>query len=372
MNLPDAVRAPLQRLRHGWVPILESTAAATGAWLIDTRLVGHTAPFFAPAAALIVLGQARGQRLRRTVEVLLGVAGGVLLADVVAQALGPHTTWTVLTVILLTLVATVALGASAILTVQAAVSALYVAVVTPGSRTIVPVRFIDALIGGVVAVVVSHLAVARDPLSPLLDESRKLFDELAGVLEDVAAALDRHDESAAREALNRSRRADDSVQRLDSAVAAAGEALRLDLRRRQRLGGVQALDTATRQIDLAVRNVRVLARAAVNLTRSAQPPPAEVADALRTLAEAVRAVDDSLAAELMGLGDEARQAAGKADAIALEAVRRAGALLRQRPPFPVVMIVGSLRSTVIDLLRATGGDDLDVLDRVDDALGLSA
>ncbi|MEK8105483.1 FUSC family protein [Micromonospora sp. M12] len=76
------------RLRHGWRPVVEATLAATVAWLLATRLLGHPQPFFAPAAALIVLGQARGQRIRRAVEVVLGVAAGVLVADLVVQALG--------------------------------------------------------------------------------------------------------------------------------------------------------------------------------------------------------------------------------------------------------------------------------------------
>lgn len=98
------------RLRDGWRPVVEATAAATIAWLIATRVVDHPRPFFAPAAALIVLGQARGQRTLRAVEVLLGVAGGVLVADVVAQALGARTTWTVFTIILVTLTVAVAIG----------------------------------------------------------------------------------------------------------------------------------------------------------------------------------------------------------------------------------------------------------------------
>src|ERR671917_715715 len=95
-------RAAAGRLRHGWRPVVEATLAATVAWLLAADLVGDPQPFFAPAAALIVLGQARGQRMRRAVEVVLGVAAGVLVADLVVQALGPRSTWTVLTVILLT------------------------------------------------------------------------------------------------------------------------------------------------------------------------------------------------------------------------------------------------------------------------------
>jgi uncharacterized membrane protein YgaE (UPF0421/DUF939 family) len=201
------LRISAGRLRQGWLLVVESTAAATIAWFVDIRFIGDPQPF-APAAALIVLGQVRGQRRRRAVEVILGVAGGVLVADVVARALGSHQTWTIFTVILLTLTVAVAIGASSVSLVQAAVSALYLVVVASSMHTAVPLRFVDALVGGVVALVVSQLTVAPDPVAPLVGELRQVFDELASVLEEVAAALDQHDEMAAREALGRARRTD--------------------------------------------------------------------------------------------------------------------------------------------------------------------
>ena len=119
------------RLRSGWRPILEATAAATIAWLIATRLLDHPQPFFAPAAALDRAGsgprsadaargrgrawcRGRGAGRRR------GCAGTRAAND-----------WTILTIILVTLTVAAAIGASTVLRVQMAVSALYVAVVTP-------------------------------------------------------------------------------------------------------------------------------------------------------------------------------------------------------------------------------------------------
>jgi uncharacterized membrane protein YgaE (UPF0421/DUF939 family) len=122
MSLVGWLRISVDHLRQRWLLVVESTVAATVAWFLDTRFVGHPQPFFAPAAALIVLAQVRSQRTRRAVEVILGVAGGVLVADVVIQALGPNNTWTIFTVILLTLTVAVAVRASAVALVQAAVS----------------------------------------------------------------------------------------------------------------------------------------------------------------------------------------------------------------------------------------------------------
>jgi hypothetical protein len=365
-----ALRISVGRLRQGWVFVVESTAAATIAWLAGRWLIGDPQPFFAPAAALIVLGQVRGQRRRRAVEVILGVAGGVLVADVVARALGPHSAWTIFTVILLTLIFAVALGASAVSLVQAAVSALYLVVAAPPTHTAVPLRFVDALVGGTIALLASQLTVAHDPVAPLVRESRQVFHELASVLEELATALDQQDETAARGALDRARRADVAVQRFQTAVLAAGEGLWLHAGRRRQLGGVRVLAAATHQVDYAVGNARVLARAGVTLTRLPATPPPELGSALRAFAAAVRAVDTALAAALTGPGAAAQRSAEHAEAAVLDALRVAGRLLPQGPPLPLVMIVGQLRSTAIDLLRGAGVDDIETLARVDKALGL--
>ena len=127
----DRWRTAVARVRRGAGQIVEGTAAATLAWVLDVELFHHTAPFFAPAAALITIGATRGQRVRRAVDLVLGVAVGVLIADVLARALAPHVTLSILVIIGLTLLVATAFGGGPILTVQAAVSATYVVVVTP-------------------------------------------------------------------------------------------------------------------------------------------------------------------------------------------------------------------------------------------------
>ncbi len=362
-------RLVLTRLRTGWRPIAEATAVATVAWVISTRLVGHPQPFFAPAAGLIVVGQARGQRAPRALEVVLGVAGGILVADVVAEALGRDTTPTIFTVVVVTLVCAVAVGAGTIGLVQAAVSALYVAVVTPPIGSVVSGRFVDALVGGGVALAVSRLSRPVDPLGPLMRESREVFDEVAGVLRDAAGALDQASPDAAFAALERARRADELMERLSGAVAAAREELLLDVRRRQRLPRVRTVEAAIRHVDYVVRSTRVLARACVGLTRRPEPPPPPLVTALRLLATAVSGVQESLAAELAGDGaGAARQSAAVEDA-ALQAVRIAGGLLAHSASLSVVMIVGQIRMSSIDLLRAAGADEVASIDLVDEALG---
>src|SRR5207253_1781690 len=76
------------RLRaHGW-PLVQTAVAATVAWTIGSKVFGHPSPFFAPVAAVMALGATRGQRGRRAIELMLGVALGVGLGDLLVRAIG--------------------------------------------------------------------------------------------------------------------------------------------------------------------------------------------------------------------------------------------------------------------------------------------
>jgi uncharacterized membrane protein YgaE (UPF0421/DUF939 family) len=358
------------RLRGDWRSVLEATVAATIAWLIARQLLDHPQPFFAPAAALIVLGQARGQRTLRAVEVVLGVAGGVLVADIVAQWFGPRTTASIFIIILVTLTVTVVIGASTVVRVQMAVSALYVAVVAPPTDAGVPFRFVDALVGGGVALLASQLARPRNPLAALAAETRAIFEEVAAVMDAVADSLEQHDEGAARATLARARSADALIEGLRTAVSAAREDLWVDVHRRRRLTRVVSVEEATAPLDYLVRNMRVLARAAIGLNRLPDPPPPDLIVAIRSLAVAVRSVEQAMTADLTGDENAAQHFAEQGEELALDALRTARHLLTVGAPLPVVMIVGQLRAAAIDLLRAAGAEEIVSLGLVEEALGL--
>ncbi|WP_430786534.1 FUSC family protein [Actinoplanes sp. G11-F43] len=356
----------IRRLRQAAPRALAAATAATVAWLIAADLIGHPDPIFAPSAALVVLGETRGRRLRQTTEIVLGVAAGVLVAELVVLTLGTGAV-ALFVVLLLTITPMLAAGASSTLVVQAALSALYLVVAAAPQGNLIPYRFADALIGGAVAIAVSQLAAARRPLAPLVTEARQTYADLADLLGALRDALENCDERAAHDVLDRAQRMNGCAERLHAAALAAGETLRLHLRRRRRLEQVRNVEATTHHLDLVVANVGVLARNAATLTRLHTSTPPELGRAIRALANAVRAAGDALAADLTGRDDPGRHAA-QADADALEAVRIAAKLLESEPPPPVTMIVGQVRITAVDLLRGIDGEE-DVLSRVDEAIG---
>jgi hypothetical protein len=63
----SAVRR-VERWRQRVFMIVQCAVTAGLAWLIASLLLGHEVPYFAAAAAILVLGVAYGQRLRRGVD----------------------------------------------------------------------------------------------------------------------------------------------------------------------------------------------------------------------------------------------------------------------------------------------------------------
>ena len=367
MRKVDTFRRVLARLRTNRVDLVVSIVAAVIAWVLARFVLGHEAPFFAPASAIIVLGQAKGMRTRRAIEVMLGVAGGILLADIVAQLID-NTSVTVIVLIALTLTITTAAGASSILVVQATVSALYVAVIAPPTESLVPVRFIDALVGGSVALICNQLAHSRDPLAPLVRELRGICERIVQIVDTTAGAVERRDTALARAALEQARATDAAVESLRSAVSGAREVVRLDPTRRHHRGSVRTVDQALRQVDFIVRSCRMLARAAVGLTRWPEQTSPLLPGALHHLAAAVGYAGEALVAAVDGDEEQAGMFADRAEAACREVIANARTLLDEQPPFPAVMMVGQLRAIIIDLLRGIG-DDESIVAQIDDALG---
>ena len=76
------------RVRAGWRTMVQAAVAVALAWAVARELWGHEAPFFAPVAAIIALGQSYFERGRRTVELVVAVTLGVAVADLLAFQLG--------------------------------------------------------------------------------------------------------------------------------------------------------------------------------------------------------------------------------------------------------------------------------------------
>ena len=121
-------------------------------------MLGHPTPFFAPVAAIITLGITVGQRGQRAAEVAFGVALGIAVADLLVLQIGTGTAQLALVVALATSAA-IFLGSGQMLATQAAVSAALVATLQPPTDGVSFARFLDALVGGGVALLINALVL---------------------------------------------------------------------------------------------------------------------------------------------------------------------------------------------------------------------
>jgi uncharacterized membrane protein YgaE (UPF0421/DUF939 family) len=341
-----SLRLRVERVRVAWRSVVQMGLAAATAYLIATDLLGHARPFFAPVAAIITLGLTMSERGRRAFELAIGVAVGIAVGDVVITGIGVGP-WQLALVVTLTVIVALFVGRGQLLVNQAAVSAALVATLQPPSHGISFARFLDALVGGAVALVVSGLILPVRPQAMIRRSAWPVLDELSATLEDVAGALESRDLARAEAALARARALDEKIEAFEQAVGVARETTRFAPQRRRARPYVETWVGAANQLDLAVRNVRVLARAAIRALRLDENVPSEVAESLRDLALAVRAFDAALDTEgaLHGV-----------IAPALRAAARATLVLERTGNMSVSVIVGQIRSTATDLLTATGMD----------------
>ena len=137
---------------------------------------------------------------------VVGIALGVGIADALFVLMGGGTLQ-IAAIVVAAMVAAVALGGSAVLVSEAGVSALLVVTVQPPGSGLSGARFLDSLLGGLIALAITSLV----PTNPVLTARRAaapLLAQIAATLDDVALVLDRGDQDLAERTLARVRAID--------------------------------------------------------------------------------------------------------------------------------------------------------------------
>jgi uncharacterized membrane protein YgaE (UPF0421/DUF939 family) len=327
--------------------ILQTAIAAGGAWEIARQIPGHTQPFFAPIAAVIGLVAEPGTRGRQTLRLIAGVALGISIGAAMVSVAGRGPLQIVVAVAV-SLVVTTAAGAAPITVGQAAASAiLVVALHVPGSNVALQ-RFVDALVGGAVAILLAQLLFPIDPLMLVRRESQHLRDDLAEGLRELAAALEERDPARAARALTRIDAID--THRVNAALVLARDVARRAPRRRAARRRLAPLDPLVAALDAAVADGHAAATGTQRVLQTDGPPPPQAAEALRALADGLHEVDPVTVRAAAARAREAAEAARAADsslgvgvlvhailAIAdeLEVVAAAREAQAARQPYPI-------------------------------------
>lgn len=336
-----SVRGRLDRLRSRLFFIVQCAVAAGFAWWFAVSVLHHQRPFFAPVAAIVCLGMSFGHRLRRVAEVVAGVAIGVGIGDLFVHVAGTGV-WQISCIVLVSMSLAVLLDAGLLLVIQSGVQSVVVATVVtqPGGPLN---RWIDAAVGGVLALVVTTVAPAAPVRRPRARAGR-VIAELASILSATARSLRQGDLPLAAATLERARASESALSGLRELSEEGIAVIRLSPFRRRDLPGVQAIADLQEPLDRAIRNTRVLVRRAGIALSRGEVVPAPYIDLLAELS----AVTSTIAREM----SERRLPTGSRPLLA--AVGHESAHVASETSLSAEVLRAQIRSIVVDLLMLSG------------------
>lgn len=336
-----SLRRRSDRLRTRWFFIGQCAITAGLAWFVAAQLLDHRSPAFAPVAAIICLGVTFGNRLRRGVEVALGVAVGVAVGDLFVVWFGTGV-WQVIVVVALSMVIATLVGAGQLMLIQAGVQALIVTTLLPNPELGFD-RWLDAVVGCALALAIATIAPGAPVRLPGTLAAETL-DELAATLNAAAAALRTSDADAADAVLTRARAGEEHLDALEEAGKEGLAMARQSLFRRSQLPVVQGYADLLVPLYRASHNLRVLARrSAVILWRGESVPPEYLAMMEQT-ADAARLMGRELFEGHLPTGARQR----------LIETGVASSHLALHDSLSAVVILAQTRSILADLLQLTG------------------
>ncbi len=342
-SLRDATRrkvdASAARLRAGAWPVVQCSIGAAVAWALASSVLGHDRPFFACVAAVVCLGVRAAQRLRRVAELAVGVTVGVAVGDALVDRIGTGA-WQIGVVVGIALVLALVLDGGALVTAQAGLQAVFVVALprVPGGDV---ARWEDAMVGGATALAVAALLPAA-PWRPAHRAGRQVLHDVAASLRECAAAVRERDTATAAFALASARATQPGLTAWTEALGTGRDITRLSPLRRDTAHVWEAQSALAAGVDRAVRNLRVLVRRVLFAIGSDDPLPPPLAGLLEQLASVL----DGMAVQV-GSG-QAEAVRGLLEVAQLLDPSRLGGGLSAS------VVVGQLRSAVVDLLEACG------------------
>ncbi|MCZ7378123.1 FUSC family protein [Micromonospora sp. WMMC250] len=334
----------LHRVRMAGGLAVQAGLAAGIAYLISHKVLGNPQPVFAPISAVGTLAASVGQRFRRTIELIVGVGVGVAVGDLLIYLLGTGA-WQLGLVVTVAILLTIFAGASVAIVIQAAATAVLIVTLSPSTQNLEIPRFVDAFLGGGVALVVTALLLPLNPLRVINRAARPALDLLATQLDVTADGLRRRDRAIIQGALERLRDNKEELATLGEAIEGAKETATLSPARWHRRDELTHYAEAADPIDRAMRNSGTLIRRSVTLIEDEEPVPESMPDAVGHLAESVRLLKHEFAA-----GEEPEKARERS----LRAVSEAGRAYGDGVGFSGSVVVAQIRTTASDLLVASG------------------
>lgn len=335
------------RLFDSLLPTLQIVIAATSGYWFAKLVLGHANPLFAVTVAINSLGFTRDARPKRILQSALGISLGVVSSEILIVWFG-YGWWQLPSILIVTLLVARFLSSNPPFAIAAGAQSMLVYIVPapPGGPY---VRSIDALIGGVFALLMTAL-IPRDPRGLARTDAKKLFTIFLDSLDALKQAVRTSDVKVADFALVRVRRTQPLIDNwrlsLDSAIAIA----KISPLQRKYRDDLEGQVRILKGMDLATRNLRVVVRRIDFLLRDGQTRP--------YLADLIEQIEAATGLLQQGVSDPEKLADAQEQYLRVihqldpkkfgiaDQLREASVLLLLRP-------------MLIDLLCATGMDEED-------------
>jgi len=337
------VRQGRGRVRAALVPVAQACIAAGAAYAIAFYAFGHNYPFFAAIVAWVTLGFEPFREVRKVAELTIGVAIGVLLGDLVVHVIGAGW-WQIALVLGVSALIARFVDRGPALAMQAGVQSIVIVglpafAATGGSFG----RWLDALVGGVIALAVVVLSPSDLRTRPRT-AARAALVEFTETLEVLARGLRAGSPEDVEESLVRGRAAQPALEEWRDAVRGAADLARVSPQGRSRRPELEQLRVGAVLSERAMRSARVVARRARATVAEGSKLP-QLADIVLELA-----AGSGELAEAFGAGLDARPARERlAAATELLDPHALG-----KEDWQAQALVLVLRSLAVDLQEAAG------------------
>ena len=290
MNLKWSLKDALARVLDSIVPILQIIFAAAAGYSFSHWVLGHEVPLLSVTVTITALGFTRDARPRRVLETALGMITGIALSESMLLGFGPGL-WQMAVTLLICLLLARFISGSASFALTVGIQAMLVQLLQAPAGGVYT-RSLDGIVGGAIALLVTAL-IPRDPRGIARKDAGKLFEVFIGSLEALKTATRDVNVAVADETLKQVRKTQPLIDNwrmsLDSAISISRVSPFLIKYRDELRGQVRLM----RGMDLATRNLRVVARRIDFLLRDGQKRP-HLADLFEQLLVGAKSLQQGL------------------------------------------------------------------------------
>lgn len=345
-------RRGLARARSTLVFAFQAALSAGLAYWVAVDVIGHESAFFAPIAGVISLGLSGGKRIRRGFEIVLGASVGIGIGDLVVSRIG-NGPWQIGVVVFAAILLAVLVDRGPLVPTQAASSAVLVATLIPPGDQGALDRVVDALVGGLIGLVVLAV-VPKNPLRAVRQEMSGLIAKASLILDDVADGMEDNDPALINDALETARGTQTSINEMLAAMSGGEEVVNLSPIYWSVRRYAKSINRSLAPVDNIMRNTRVLARRAEIMVHDGIVSTPELIRLVRELSDALGHLATLHAEggakftnqELLELPEVTRRLQGLAGQADVELARGTGLSGR--------VVLAQCRSIIVDALQVCG------------------